>query len=275
MWTFNLVFGKIFDFIFFAFRSLSPWVGMVVISFLTGIFMLIIYRYTSNQEGIKRIKNKIKAHLLELRLFKDSLRATFQAQGNLFLSTFKYMSLNLVPLLFMIVPIILILIQCNFWFGYESLDVGNTALLKVKLTEEMNVLDVDVSVEAAAGVVLDTPPLRIEEEKEIDWRIRAEEQGFHDLIIHIDDQKIIKTVAVEGKPLTKISPIKIQRSFLDELLYPMEAPIGKNIPVKSVELTYPLQYMNFFGWNMHWIIAYFILSIIFGFAFKGVFKVEL
>ncbi len=275
MWIFNLIFGKIFDFIFFAFRSLNPWAGMVVISFLTGIFMLIIYRYTSNQDGIKRIKNKIKAHLLELRLYKDSLRTTFQAQGNLFLSTFKYMSLNLVPLLFMIVPIILILIQCNFWFGYESLEVGETALLKVKLTKEMNVLDVDVSVEPAAGVVLETPPLRIEEEKEIDYRIRAKEKGFHDLTININDQKIVKKVSVEGKPLAKISPIKVQRSFLDELLYPMEPPIGKDVPVESVELAYPLKYMNFFGWNMHWIIAYFILSIIFGFAFKGVFKVEL
>lgn len=275
MWIFNLVFGKIFDFIFFAFRSLSPWVGMVVVSFLTGIFMLIIYRYTSNQDGIKKIKNKIKAHLLELRLFKDSLRTTFQAQGSLFLSTFKYMSLNLVPLLFMIVPIILILIQCNFWFGYESLDVGEAALLKIKLADGVDVLNVDVSVEPVTGVVLDTPPLRIEEEKEIDWRIRAEEQGHHDLIININDQKVVKTVTVEGRPLTKISPLKVQHSFLDELLYPMEPPIGNDIPVKSIELTYPLQYMNFFGWNMHWIIAYFILSIIFGFAFKGVFKVEL
>jgi hypothetical protein len=248
---------------------------MIFISFLTGILMLIIYRYTSNQEGIKRIKNKIKAHLLELRLFKDSLPATFQAQGNLFLCTFKYMALNLKPLLFMIVPILLILIQCNFWFGYQSLRIGDKALLKVKLTEEADPNDVQITLEPNSGVVIDTPALRIGEEREIDWRLRAEEQGLHELIIKVNDQQIIKSVAVEERPLTKISPLKVRSNFLDELLYPMEPPIDKDMLVQSVELAYPLKYLSFFGWNMHWIIAYFILSIIFGFAFKGVFKVEL
>lgn len=284
MWTFNLIFSKIFDFIFFAFRSLSPWVGMIVISFLTGLLVLVVYRYASNQEGIKRVKNKFKAHLLEIRLFKDSLLNTFKAQGSLFMCSFKYMSYGLKPALVMIIPFILIFMQLIFWFGFQSLSLGETAILKVKLPEDMSLFNIDISVEPSSGILIDTPPLRIEEEREINWRLRAKEKGLHDLIIKVNNQKIIKKVSVEEKPLTKISPIKVQRNFWDELMNPMEAPIGRDIPVKSVEISYPPKYMNFFGWNIHWIIygsnmlwiiAWFFLSFIFIFVFKGFFKVEL
>ena len=33
--------------------------------------------------------------------------------------------------------------------------------------------------------------------------------------------------------------------------------------------------MNLSGWHIHWLVVYFALSIILGFGFKGVFKVEI
>ena len=39
MWTFNQVFGKIFDLLFIPFRDMNPWVGMIIVSFLTGLLM--------------------------------------------------------------------------------------------------------------------------------------------------------------------------------------------------------------------------------------------
>ena len=38
---------------------------------------------------------------------------------------------------------------------------------------------------------------------------------------------------------------------------------------------YPTSGLPFLGWTMHWLIAFFLLSIIFGFALKGLFKVEI
>jgi uncharacterized membrane protein (DUF106 family) len=73
MWIFNSFVNTVFELILTPFRNMSPWYGMTVVSFLTGFLMLFIFRFTSNQEGIRRTKNRIKAHLLELRLFKDSM----------------------------------------------------------------------------------------------------------------------------------------------------------------------------------------------------------
>ena len=76
-------------------------------------------------------------------------------------------------------------------------------------------------------------------------------------------------------PLSKISAVKPGSSFLDEIFNPGEKPLPKKLGIKSIEVAYPAQRMSLFGWRIHWLVAFFALSIIFGFAFKGVFKVEI
>jgi hypothetical protein len=216
MWVFNSVFGKIFDLIFFLFRSMNPWMGMIIISFLTALLMLFVFRFTSNQEGIRLVKNKIKAHLLELRLFKDSLSLSFKAQGKILRYNLKYIGYSAKPLLVMIIPLILILIQLNLWFGYEALSPGQETILKVTLEEGNSPLDISLSLEPSSGFGIQTPPLRIEEEREINWRLQAREKGVHDLALIINGQKLIKKLAVAQKPLSKISPLKVRRNFINE-----------------------------------------------------------
>ena len=254
---------------------MNPWIGMILISFLTGIMMLVVYRSTSNQEGIRQVKNKIKAHLLELRLFKDSLSISLRAQGKIFRYNLKYIGYSAKPLLVMIIPLILILIQLNLWFGYHSLAPGQKAILKAELEMNQSLLDTEFKIETSSGLVVETLPLRIEDKGEVNWRFQTEEAGIHELALTVNGQRIVKKVAVAQSPISKISPVKIRRNFIGEVFNPGEAPLPGNIPVKSVEIKYPSKPMNLFGWRIHWIIVYFALSIIFGFAFKGVFRVEI
>lgn len=275
MWKFNLIVGKIFGSILFLFQNLDPWIGMIIVSLITGLLMLLIFRYTSNQAGIRKTKNKIKAHLLEMRLFQDSMRVSLRAQGSILLANIKYMSYSLKPLLIMIVPVVLILIQMNFWFGYEVLELGEDTLLKIKLKEELNPLETDIRIEPSPALLFAIPPVRIEEENEIDWRFSVQEAGLHTLQVVIDGKSITKAVSAGQKHLNYVSPIRVQKNFLQELLYPTEAPLEKSLPIQSIEITHSLKSMTVFGFNLHWIIAFFVLSIIFGFSFKGVFGVEI
>ena len=275
MWIFNFIFGKIFEVIFFPFRGMSPWIGMILISFLTALLMLLVFRFTSNQEGIRTVKNKIKAHILEIRLFKDNLSVSLKAQGNILHYNLKYIAYSAKPLLVMIIPIILILIQLNMWFGYESLALGQEAVLKAELEMDESLLDAEIKIEPSSGLAIETPPLRIEEEREVNWRLRAKEEGIHELWFTLNGKKFVKKVSVDQKPLSKISPLKVRHNFLDELFNPGEAPLSGGLHVKSLEIQYPSKLMNLFGWRIHWIIVYFALSIIFGFSFKGIFKVEI
>lgn len=275
MWIFNSVFGKLFDLIFLPFRNMSPWIGMVVTSLLTGFLMLLVFRFTSNQKGIRKAKNRIKAHLLEFRLFKDSLSISLKAQGNILRNNLKYLRYYGKPMLIMIIPLILILFQLNLWFGYQSLTPGEAAILRVELEEGIDLLNMEFKIESSTGFDIETPPLRIVEEREINWRLRAREKGIHDLILVADGHRITKKVAVAQNLLSKISPLRARRNFINELLNPGESPLSGDLPFKVIEVKYPAKNMNLFGWYIHWLIIYVALAVIFSFAFKGVFKVEI
>jgi len=271
----NAFTGKIFEILFFPFRGLDPWFGMVFISLLTGLLMLFIYSRTSNQAGIKAVKDRIKAHLLEIRLYQDSLPIQLKAQGRIVLANFKYIAYSAKPMLVMILPLFLILAQLNLWFGSQSLQPGEVVLLKVKLEAGRNPMDVVITWEQASGFSMETPPLRLEEEREIDWRLRAMGKGSHHLNFRLNDQLFTKTIAVDQGRLSPVSPLKIRRNILKELLHPGEKPFPPELPVTSVEITYPGLRLKAFGIRLHWLVAYFLLSIVFGFVLKRPFKVEI
>ena len=50
------------------FRGLSPWVGLAVVSILTAVPMLLVFRATSNQTALAAVKKQIHAGLFEIRL---------------------------------------------------------------------------------------------------------------------------------------------------------------------------------------------------------------
>jgi uncharacterized membrane protein (DUF106 family) len=271
----NLITGGIFDVLLYPFRGLSPWFGMIFVSLITAFLMLWVFKLTSNQEGIRKAKNAIKAHLLELRLFKDNLRISLKAEGRILRANMSYIACNSKPMLVMIVPLILILAQLNLWFGARSLKPGEETLVKVKIAKSADPLALDVVLEPSPGLAVETPAVRIADEQEIAWRIRAPERGPAGLTFRVAGRTLFKPVAVAGKPLSKVSTLSVGRSLLRELLYPGEKPLPGDTPVTSIEILYPARSLSLFGLSVHWLVAYFILSIIFGFAFKGIFKVEI
>jgi len=271
----NAILGKVFDVLLLPFRSLNPWAGMAFISLLTGLLMLFIYRLTSNQSGIRRVKDKIKAHLLELRLFKDNMGVTMRAQGQILRANFRYLGLNMKPLLVMIIPLLLILAQLNLWFGSDPLAVGRPAILKVRLNPDVNVLATEFALESPPEVTVETPPLRIEESREVDWRLKPAAAGTFDLTIRAGDKSYLKTIVVDGSGLKKVSPLKVKRSLLDEVLYPGEKALPGESLIKAIEIVYPAKKLSLLGLRLHWLIAYLALSIVFGFALKKPFRVEI
>lgn len=248
---------------------------MILISLLTGILMLFIFKHTSNQEGIRQTKNRIKAHLLEMRLYKDSFITSLQAQGNILKANLSYMGHSFKPLMVMIIPVLLILIQLNFWFGYTPLEPGESTLLKIKLAERYDPMEIDVDLELPPGIQIETPPLRIIEEGEIDWRIAPLEPGVYEAVISVGTYQHKKKIYAQKNSLTRVSPLRPEPGFIQTLLYPVEKPMPKDQPVRSIEVHHPANYLDLFGMNIHWLIAFFALSIIFGFSLKGFFGVEI
>jgi uncharacterized membrane protein (DUF106 family) len=271
----NLVFGRVVDLIMLPFRGLSPWFGMTAVSLLTALLMLEVYKLTSNQAAIRRAKDRIKAHLLELRLFKDNMRVTLAAQGAILKANFAYMAANLKPLAVMIVPLVLVLAQLSLWFDRAPLRPGDETLVKAGLETTADPVGLGLELEPPPGLEITAPPVRIPDQNEVVWRVKALAPGTGRLLLRAGGQAVEKSVTIDGKPLTKVSTLASRGSFWKRLLYPGEPPLPKGTPVRTIEVLYPAKTLTAFGLRVHWLVAYLVLSIAFGFAFKGVFKVEI
>ena len=271
----NLVFGAIVGAMLWPFRGLSPWVGLVVVSLLTALLMLEVYKLTSNQPAIRRAKDLIKAHLYEMRLYKDDMRVTLAAQGSILKANLSYLAANLKPLAVMIVPLVLILAQLSVWYDRAPLRPGQETLVKARLAPTADPLAAGLDLEVPPVLEITAPAVRISDLHEVVWRVKAVSPGEGRLVVRAGGTALEKTVAVGDGALGRVSALASLGSFPKRVLYPGERPLAGGTPVRSVEVLYPARRLAAFGLGVHWLIAYFVLSVVFGFAFKGVFKVEI
>lgn len=271
MATINAAVTTFFDLVF-APAALSPWLGLVIVSLLTGGVLLLVFRYTSNQRAIKRTKDQIVGHLLEVVLYRDELRVVLRAQARLFKDNLRYLGNALVPLCFMIIPVAFFLVQTDLRFGHRPLQVGETAILSVKLAPEAGDLNA-LSISPPAGIELDSPPLRIPARREVDCRIRAVAPGAHDLQLIINDRDFTKRVVV-GAGSQRVSTARVGSSLWAQFLHPGEPPVPSGVPVTSVAISYPDASLRLFGWRLHWVWPWLILSMAFGYALKGPLRVQ-
>jgi len=271
----NSLLTKLFGILIAPVRPLGPWPTMIFVSLLTGFLMLGIFRWTSNQTGIRRAKDRIKAHLLEARLFKDDFGQSLRAQGRVLAANGRYFGYALRPMLVMVVPVMLLLIQLDVRFGLRPLRTGEDALVRVRLAAGIDPVAFGLGLETPEGIALTTPALRIADAGEIDWRVRAERPGRHDLVFRWPAGQEKKSIFVETPELAGVSTKRTAGGFLDRIAHPAERGLPRDGPIEAIEVAYPAQHMRFFGGRMYWLVAYFGLSVLLGFAFKGVFKVEI
>jgi len=275
MWWLNQAVGLVVKLLLLPFRAMNPWAGMIFISLLTAGLMLFIYKKTSNQNGIKKAKNLIKGYLLEIRLFQNDFGVFLGGLKRLLSANLRYLAYNLRPLLVMIVPVFLLLAQMNLWFGYQTPSPGETLLLKVKFNQSVEIDRLKLELETQAGVTVDSPPVRIIDENEADWRLKITELTSGQLIVRIGDGRYAKDISLPQTKLARLSTLRVNSNLWQQLLYPGEKPLPGESEIKQIELTYPEARLKFLGLKIHWLVAYFILSIIFGFGLKGWFKVEI
>jgi hypothetical protein len=269
--TINGVLIPVFDVICWPFRALPPIWALAAISLASGVFLVWLFGKTSDQDRIRTIRDRIRGNLIGVRLFQHDIGVVLQLQGTIFGDTFRFMGLALVPLLIMLVPVLLIMAQLQLRFDVRPLEIGEPVLLKA-LVRDASVLDRDVALDVPDGVTVETPPVKIRSNRAITWRLRVDRPGNHTLVVRVGDAVVEKRI-VAGRGW---GPVPYLRSghLLDTLLYPGEPPIAADHPVEAVEVGYPPQDLSVLGIEVNWLVGFLILSMAFGFAFKGVLGVE-
>jgi uncharacterized membrane protein (DUF106 family) len=272
----------LFDGILLPFRGMPALVGLAVVSLLTAIGMLLVFKATSNQKKIGEVKRRIYAGLFEIRLFNDDARAIFRAQAEILINNLKYVGLSLVPMLWMIVPILLVLTQLQFHYGYRGLEPGQKTVFKVVMKKEKAPQTAlarekgpSVTLELPEGLKLETPGVWIPSKAEIAWRLAAVDPGDYIVNVKLEGEEPVAKRVHVGDSIVRRSPSRLEAGFKNQLFYPAEPPLPKSSSLAGVYVDYDDAEVSLFGWKTLWMVVFFILSIVFGFALKGAFKVDL
>jgi hypothetical protein len=265
----NAIVTFLFGLAYTPLKYLGPFWSLAGISCLSGIFLVWIFGKISNQDAIQRTRNRLSGELLGLRLFKDDLGVFFGIQWQVLKWTFKYLRYSVLPMLILMIPTMIILIQLNLHYGARPLRVGEQALVKVKLREGSNT---DVSLSAPQNLKIETQGVHAEELREISWRVRGASPGRFHITANDGKVSVTKAGAVGGR-LEGVSTARTD--WFTSVLYPGEAPIPGDSAIESIEVIYPAMDILFLGFHLNWLVLFLVLSLALGFAFKGVLGVQI
>ena len=120
----------------------------------------------------------------------------------------------------------------------------------------------NVTLEVGDGVKVETLGVRIPPTREVAWRVRPESSGEHVVVVRVGEDSV-ETHLVAGDDWGAVPQRRTGQGMWDTLLYPGEPPIPRTHPDLRV-----------FGLAVNWLVAFFVLSLAFGFAFKGMLGVE-
>src|SRR5262249_18970955 len=174
---------------------LPGWLSATIVAAVTGVVLLVVFKYTSNQRAIKRVKDDIKANLLALKLFKDTTSVALRAQGQILVSAFRLLVFSVLPMLVMVVPVLLILRQLALWYQSRPLQVGEDAVLTVKLKDDQASWP-EVRLQPSDVVETEVGPVCVRAKREICWNIRARQSGYHRLVFHVGEHTGDKELAI-------------------------------------------------------------------------------
>jgi len=247
--------------------------GIVLgISLVVGLVMVLVFGCTSDQKAIHKAKDRLKAHLLALRLFQDQIQVVLRSYVRIVLATGDYLRLAFKPLLFVIVPMTFLIVDVDRYLGSVPLSTGQTFLIRARI-DDPDLLN-QASLQLPNGLASTAPPVHEPADNRIAWRVIAEGAGDFAVNIQVGDQLFAKRVIV-GSGVPRLSPVRLRGKVWERLFVSAEPSLPANKSVEAIDVQYPAREIAFAGMEWNWMWLFFVLSLAVGFVFKSILGIEI
>ena len=156
--------------------------------------------------------------------------------------------------------------------GRDGGPIGEPVLVTAVLKSRGEIHD--IALDLPQSVRLDTQAIWFPALQQAVWRVVADSAGEFILGIRVGPRTYDKTLHVSSG-LVRRSPVRPAQGLMDQLRYPSEAPLSDAAEVASIRVAYPDRRLDIFGWQMSWIGAYIVLSIVFAIALQKPLRVTI
>jgi hypothetical protein len=257
------------------FMALGPTLGLIVLSVVVTVFVLLIFRGTSDPRKLRTSKDQMQGALLGIVVFQHDTAVMFGEEWRLIRGALTYMLAGLKPLAAMIVPVMAVIAALGLYYSRSPLSAGKTSIVTIYGTPANGPALSGARLDGAPGVTVETAPLRIPSRGEVCWGIRGVQPGLHTLTVRVGDTSYAKSVVVG--PNAKMLPLSAERvrgGFWATFAHTGE-PALPDGAVDRISVEYPSAQWHLGPIGMHWLLAFLILTILVGLVLKGPLRVEL
>ncbi|MCY2958941.1 MAG: hypothetical protein NTY35_02160 [Planctomycetota bacterium] len=237
-----------FDAVLWPFERLGMGWSLILVSGIFGILALFLFKHVSAQKRIRYVKDRIKGHLIEIRIWQDDLAIVGKSTVKVLLRNFQYLGLNLLPFIPLSLPFVFVLAQLVVRYAYQPLELraaksalmaGQGTTLEVQLSDEAASRAGEIVVRIPDGLEAVSPLVRIPSEGRAFQELVARRSGEYEVVVEIPGLGSATKMVAAGD----VSPRTLQPSrgsgFFDALLWPAEPTFESGSPFQKVAFTYP------------------------------------
>jgi hypothetical protein len=270
---FSQILTKLFDFLVLPFGN-ERTLALAVLSLITGVALMFLFKATSDQKKIKATRDQFKARILEMRIYQNDIVLIHKALFAALWTNLVYLRVSLKPIVVLLLFVLPVFIQFDERYGRRHLEASDHALLSVTLQEGNDPRVIPFSLQLDDGLVVDSRPVRSSASRQIHWRLVANSPGTHQMHIKVGESEYDFPVRAEKNNGT-IGHTRTAGAFFDPLFHPSLPMIPAGSPIQAVTLHYPSTEYELFGWGTHWLVVFIIFSFVGALIPKFVFKIEI
>lgn len=259
--------------LFFPLRSLDPWFAMAVMSLISALLLLAVFKYGSDQAKIRRARDRFVGRVIEMAVYRDDLTVTVGAFARVLGANALYILALLKPLCLGVVPFVLLLAQAGAWFCCRPLAAGESVVVKAALAPGTRVMERDFSLEGD-GIEVEAGPVRAVAANCVYWRVRPVRVGAASLEVRAGPDSAVKTIRTADE-LAPLNPERRRGGIMRALLHPAEHPLPPDSAFTSISVAYPARIFDLWGLRMDWALVYIVLTIAIAWLLKGAFRVTI
>ncbi len=234
----------------------SPFLGILLFSFLISVIIVLAYKYFTNQEEMKRIKDSQKEAQKRMKELKDNPSEMMKIQKEAMGKNFEYMKHSMRATLITILPIIIVFGWMNSHLLYEPIYPGESYSITAKFPPG---LTGGAELVADEGTEL-LSPAKQPVNSDTTWTLKST-AGEHFITIKAGTTEQTKKVLITTE-LKAEQPVSLFRhSDIEQIKinYNKLLPLGPSVSI--------------FGWQPGWLGLYILLSIVFSVVLRKVLKV--
>lgn len=271
---------KAFDIILMPLELLGDEMALILLSGIFGVLALVVFKYISSQSGIKSAKDKIKGHMIAIRLYQNDLVVVGQSIVKVLLRNLQYVLLNFGPFI-PLAPIFgFVVAQTVVRYSFEPLEVvtaqeadsmlagqGTMFSIEFKDDRESRAKAAELEIIWPEGLQAQSKLVRVPSRGLAFQEFVAVAPGDYEVQMKIGDSIVTKTVSAGTTELAYLQPERVSGAMM-AMLWPVEDTFPDESPIAHAKFAYPESDLGWLPMEglLGVLVIFVVASMIFAFA---------